>query len=46
MTTFDPQARIRSPSAPAPKPAKTTAWMAPTRRTASIVAIASTFVGM
>ena len=45
-TRREPLARIRSPSAPAPKPAKTTQWMAPIRTVASIAMIASADVGM
>ena len=36
---------MRSPSAPAPKPAKTTEWMAPMRAQASISTMASGIVG-
>ena len=45
-TSREPLARIRSPSAPAPKPAKTTQWIAPIRTVASIATIASAEVGM
>lgn len=41
-----PERRIRSPSAPLPKPANTTRWIAPMRTQASISATASVQVGM
>jgi hypothetical protein len=45
-TAFEPLAAIRSPSAFAPNPAKTTQWIAPIRTVASMRAIASGEVGM
>ena len=42
----EPLARTRSARAPAPKPAKTTEWMAPMRTAASISMMASGQVGM
>jgi hypothetical protein len=45
-TSREPLAAIRSPSAPAPKPAKTTEWIAPMRTVASMSTIASGEVGM
>jgi len=45
-TRRDPLARIRSPSAREPNPAKTTMWIAPIRTAASITMIASGEVGM
>ena len=42
----EPLALIRSPSAPAPKPANTTQWIAPIRTVASMAMIASAVVGM
>ena len=45
-TAFEPDRRMRWPSAPSPKPANTTLWMAPMRAHASISAIASTLTGI
>jgi hypothetical protein len=45
-TAFEPDMRIRSPSAPEPNPAKTTMWIAPMRTTASMRMMASGIVGM
>jgi hypothetical protein len=45
-TAFEPDAAMRSASAPEPKPAKTTEWMAPMRTQASMSTIASGQTGM
>ena len=45
-TALEPDRRMRCPSAPSPKPANTTLWIAPMRAQASISAIASTLTGI
>jgi hypothetical protein len=45
-TSREPLAPMRSASAPAPKPAKTTEWIAPILTVASMSTIASGAVGM